>query len=117
MQLISREGVVVPLGYGFSPGWSTDGSWIMYYADSQDSLNAEIYALNPAEGRLLNLTRNAANDWRPAWSPDGTTIDFVTSREGKAELYLMQNCLIVTGSCDRKLRRVTYYHGNDLSPS
>lgn len=117
MQLINREGVVVPLGYGFSPRWSPDGSWIMYYADSQDSLNAEIYALNPAEGRLLNLTRNAANDWSPAWSPDGTTIAFVTSRDGNAELYLMQNCLIVTGSCDRNLRRLTNNPGNDSSPS
>jgi TolB protein len=117
MQLVNAEGNVIALGYGFNPRWSPDGSWILYYADSQDSLNAEIYALNTAESRLLNLTRNIANDWSPAWSPDGETIAFVTSRDGNAELYLMQNCLIATTNCDLTVRRLTDNLTNDASPS
>jgi TolB protein len=117
MQLVNAEGAVIPLGYGFSPRWSPDGSWIMYYADNQDSLNAEIYALNTAESRLLNLTRNSANDWNPTWSPDGTTIAFVTSRDGNAELYLMQNCLMVIIDCDLSVRRLTNNPSNDSSPT
>lgn len=117
MQLIDDQGSVSLLGYGFNPRWSPDGRWIMYYADSRDSLNAEIYALDIMESRLLNLTRNAAHDWSPAWSPDGTTIAFVTSRDGNAELYLMQNCLNVVANCDLNLRRLTDNPRTDSSPT
>lgn len=106
-----------PLGYGFSPECSPDGRWIMYYADSQDSLNAEIYALNAGGNRVLNLSRNLANDWSPTWSPDGQTIAFVTSRDGNAELYLMQHCLLATPNCSGDLLRLTFNPGNDSSPA
>lgn len=117
MQLVNAEGTVIPLGYGFSPKWSPDGNWIMYYADSPDSLNAEIYAFRATGSASLNLTHNTANDWSPSWSPDGDTIAFVTSRDGNAELYLMQNCLIATTDCGLTLRRLTANPSNDSSPA
>jgi TolB protein len=119
LQLANTDGTLRrPLGYGFSPTWSPDGRWILYYADSLDSLNAEIYALDTSATVLLNLSRNVAHDWSPAWSPDGNSVAFVTSRDGNAELYLMENlCLVVTASCDFSLRRLTYDVSNDSSPA
>ena len=36
-----------------------------------------------------NLTNNAANDYFPSWSPDGTKIAFGTDRDGNYEIYVM----------------------------
>jgi hypothetical protein len=38
--------------------------------------NWEIYALDSTDQKLVNLTKNPANDSAPAWSPDGTRIAF-----------------------------------------
>jgi Tol biopolymer transport system component len=118
MQLANTDGVIRPLGYGFRPIWSPDGHWIIYYADSRDSLNAEIYALDADGSRVINLTHHTANDWNPAWSPEGSDIAFVTSRDGNAELYLLQNvCMVVTINCDLTMRRLTNNLNNDSSPA
>ncbi|MCD6508694.1 PD40 domain-containing protein [Candidatus Poribacteria bacterium] len=41
-------------------------------------------------GDTVNVTNHAANDGRPAWSPDGGDIAFVSDRDGNAEIYLMK---------------------------
>lgn len=44
------------------------------------SCNYEIYSINPDGTGLMRLTNNPASDGRPAWSPDGSRIVFVSSR-------------------------------------
>src|SRR5205823_12331282 len=51
--------------------------------------NSEIYLMNPDGSNQTNLTNNSANDFAPAWSPDGAKIAFVTNRNGKAQLFVM----------------------------
>jgi Tol biopolymer transport system component len=38
---------------------------------------------------LTNLTNDPADDWAPAWSPDGTLMAFQTNRDGNWEIYTM----------------------------
>ena len=51
--------------------------------------NAEIYVMNPDGGEQLNVTKHHAEDYEPAWSPDGTQILFSSDRGGRFDLYLM----------------------------
>ena len=71
--------------------------------------NSEIYSLD-AQGVTTNLTNNPANDYYPAWSPDGTKIVFSSERDGDRELYVMNS----DGS---NQTRLTYSPGQDMLAS
>jgi TolB protein len=51
--------------------------------------NAEIFLVNPEWGDARNLTRNKAEDTFPAWSPDGKKIAFISDRDGRPNVYVM----------------------------
>ena len=51
--------------------------------------NAEIYVMNPDGGEQFNVTKHHAEDYEPAWSPDGKQILFSSDRGGRFDLYLM----------------------------
>ena len=65
--------------------------------------------LNPDGANLRRLTRNKAEDWFPAWSPDGKRIAFSSNREGNHEIYVMN----ADGS-DQK--RLTNNNAEDWGP-
>jgi hypothetical protein len=49
----------------------------------------EIYVMNADGSGQTNLTNDNANDWGPAWSPDGQRIAFTSDRDGDNEIYVM----------------------------
>jgi len=51
--------------------------------------NYEIYVMNADGTNQTRLTNNAASDFNPAWSPDGTKIVFDSDRDGNFEIYVM----------------------------
>src|SRR5919198_609309 len=72
--------------------------------------DAEIYAVSPDGSGLTQLTRNAATDSAPAWSPDGRSIAFTSTRDGNFEIYVMR----ADGS---NPRRLTTDPGADYAPT
>jgi hypothetical protein len=49
--------------------------------DTDRDGNREVYMMGPDGNNLSNLTNNPADDWNPAFSPDGSQVAFVSNRE------------------------------------
>src|SRR5688572_24128844 len=57
-------------------------------ADSPEG-DEEIYTMDPDGNDVTRLTTNAARDFAPAFSPDGSKIAFVSDRDGNREIFVM----------------------------
>ncbi len=58
------------------------------FVSSRDG-NNEIYVMNADGTGLQNMTQNAANDYEPAWSPDGGQLLFTSRRAGDDRIFEM----------------------------
>lgn len=67
-------------------GWPTDRVSRLKAGINRDD---EIWVMNVDGSHAANLTRNSANDWSPAWSPDGRSIAFASTRSGALNLWSM----------------------------
>lgn len=54
------------------------------------AMSSDIVMMDIDHARIHNLTRHAAADRDPAWSPDGSRLAFVSDRGGQAQLYLWE---------------------------
>lgn len=72
--------------------------------------NADVYRMHGNGAAQTNLTRHAAEDTSPCWSPDGSRIAFVSARDGNLEIYTMR----ADGS---GLARQTYSPDADTEPA
>jgi Tol biopolymer transport system component len=53
--------------------------------------NVEVYIMNADGANQTNLTNNPANDFSPSWSPDGTELVFISTRDdSNGEIYKMK---------------------------
>lgn len=63
------------------------GPLVAYESDKDG--NREIYVADPTSQRRWRLTRDPAQDFGPAWSPDGQKLLFASDRSGYTDLYVM----------------------------
>jgi TolB protein len=72
--------------------------------------DADIIVMDTGRGATYRLVASRANDYDPAWSPDGRTLAFVSNRDGNPELYALN---VYAGD----LRRLTNHAAADYMPS
>ncbi|MBN1221246.1 MAG: PD40 domain-containing protein [Anaerolineae bacterium] len=106
-----------------APTWSPDGKRIAFV--SQRDGNREIYVMETncfelpdgCAQNAANVTRHPADDWTPAWSPDGTQLAFSSLRDGGWEIYVMDTvCLDAPDTCRDNLRQITADGNLNISP-
>ncbi len=61
--------------------WSPDGTRVLFQADTRP-FEANLFAVEPATGRVEALTSDNWFDEAPAWTPDGEGIVFMSTRGG-----------------------------------
>ena len=75
---------------GSLPNAHADGNYVAFTWSGLKQDNDDIYVQRLDSGAPLQLTRNPANDFGAAWSPDGRWIAFLRRQlSGKAELRLI----------------------------
>jgi Tol biopolymer transport system component len=100
---------------GAAPAWSPDGRKIAFASGARATSTpaddpGKIYVMKPNGSARRNLSRNAAGDTGPAWSPDGRRIAFARQSGSSSEIYVMN----ADGSGQKKL---TQSPGFNESPS
>lgn len=67
--------------------WSPDGGRLAFAAPGVNG-KADIWIAKADGSGLFNLTRDPADDFEPAWSPDGRSIAFISNRRGNWAIYI-----------------------------
>ena len=71
---------------------SADGQWVAYAVSTPDmdaNRNASNIWIVPAAGGAAMQLTQSGHDSAPAWSPDGKTLAFISSRDGNSQVYVL----------------------------
>jgi serine/threonine protein kinase len=70
------------------PDVSPDGKFVVYASDRDDQKNLDLYLQQIPNGNPVRLTNTAEDENEPAFSPDGSSIAFSSTRNGGG-IYIM----------------------------
>lgn len=76
-------------GDASSPSWAPNGLFIAYHWRVSETGTYDIYVLEIATGRIVQLTHDANRNEHPVWSPDGRHIAFESTRNGPRQIWRM----------------------------
>lgn len=100
-------------GYATSPSWSPNGQFLVFAWDRKYGPGApggqDIYVMEIASKRWIQLTHDSGRCDFPAWSPDGRHIVYANSPDGRAE-----HTRIMSMDADGSNKRALTGSGGDM---
>lgn len=101
-----RDVVVIPLttnpGHQLQPTFAPDGTRVAFSWEGPDGDNTDIYVKLVGPGDPVRLTSDPAEDYSPAWSPDGRWIAALRSMSRRPAVILIP----ATGGPQREVIRI-----------
>ncbi|MDZ7295799.1 MAG: S9 family peptidase [candidate division KSB1 bacterium] len=77
-----------------SPRLSPDGRFVLFAVTKADwdknTRVTHLWRVATSDGEPVQMTRGDKSCTQPRWSPDGRVISFISSRDDKAQVYLMR---------------------------
>ncbi len=72
---------------------SPDGHWIVYRLSTpsiaDNKIYSDLYAISIDGSRTIQITNDNANDWNAVFSPKGSLLAFLSTRDGSPQIYVM----------------------------
>jgi TolB protein len=99
------------MGYVIDPAWSPNGQ-ILAFSWRRPSGNYDIYVMEAATGKTLEITRDSGRNERPSWAPDGRHIVFESTRGGSRQIWTM----LADGSQPHQLTTTGHNESPNWSP-
>jgi TolB protein len=75
-------------GYLVDPAWAPNGQ-LLAFSWRRPTGNYDIYIMDVATQKLIEITRDAGRNERPSWAPDGRHIVFESTRGGTRQIWTM----------------------------
>jgi dipeptidyl aminopeptidase/acylaminoacyl peptidase len=72
-----------------SPDGKTVAFVITYHSKAENRTNSNIYLVPSSGGEVRQLTSARGANYNPRWMPDGTSIAFVSSRDGESQIWVI----------------------------
>ena len=76
-------------GDASSPSWSPNGLFMAFHWRVTDTGTYDVYVMEVASGRIIQLTHDAGRNEHPTWSPDGRHLAFESTRSGSRQVWTM----------------------------
>ena len=99
------------MGYVIDPAWSPNGQ-ILAFSWRRPSGNYDIYVMEAATSKIVEITRDASRNERPSWAPDGRHIVFESTRGGSRQIWSM----LADGSQPHQLTTTGHNESPNWSP-
>ena len=98
-------------GYLIDPAWAPNGQ-LLAFSWRRPTGNYDIYVMDVATLRIVEITRDSGRNERPSWAPDGRHIVFESTRGGNRQIWTM----LADGSQARQLTTVGHNESPNWSP-
>lgn len=76
-------------GDASAPSWSPNGQLMAFHWRLSDTGTYDVYVIEIASGRTIQLTHDVGRNEHPTWSPDGRHLVFESTRTGKQQIWTM----------------------------
>ncbi len=86
---LKRMTTVAVGGDASAPSWSPNGLFMAFHWRVSETGTYDIYLMEIATGKIIQLTHDAGRNEHPTWSPDGRHLAFESTRSGTRQVWEM----------------------------